>query len=101
MEINSNFISPEAALLDQLQYENDIIFITADTNKLKNSKIEKIGSPADSINSLVVNSVDFNNKLVDYSRKGLVLSFFLKPDVSYYGGDDSNKIRACLPLGET
>lgn len=33
IEINPNFISPEAALLDELQYENDVIFVIAGTNK--------------------------------------------------------------------
>lgn len=100
MEINSNFISPEASMLDKIQYDNDIIFVIAGTNKLKTSKIKKIGAPADSINSLVVNSVGLDNEPTDYSREGLVLSFFNKPDVSYYGGDDVKKIRVCSPLGE-
>lgn len=100
MEINENFISPEAAILDKIQYENDVIFVIAGTNKPKNSKIRKIGSPADSINSLVVNSVGFDNKPADYSREGLVLSFFNKPDVCYYGGDNNKGIRTCAPLGE-
>lgn len=100
MEINSNFISPEAAILDRIQYENDIIFIVAGTNKPKNSKIKKIGAPADSINSIVVNSVSFDKEPADYSREGLVLSFFNKPDISYYGGDDTKYIKTCSPLGE-
>lgn len=33
LEINSNFISPEAAILDKIQYENDVIFVVAGTNK--------------------------------------------------------------------
>lgn len=100
MEINSNFISPEAAILDRIQYENDIIFIVAGTNKPKNSKIKKIGAPADSINSIVVNSVSFDKEPADYSREGLVLSFFNKPDISYYGGDNTRYIKTCSPLGE-
>lgn len=100
MEINSNFISPEAYILDKIQYENDVIFVVAGTNKPKNSKVKKIGAPADSINSLVVNSVGFDDKPTVYSREGLVLSFFNKPDVSYYGGDDTKPIRTCSPLGE-
>ncbi|MBN4084133.1 S8 family peptidase [Mycoplasma sp. CSL10166] len=99
LEINNNFISPEAAFLDKLQYENDIIFIIAGTNKL-NKNINKIGSPADSINSLVVNSVNFNNEPTDYARSGPVLSFYQKPDVSYYGGTDKQPIRTCTHLGE-
>lgn len=101
MEINDNFISPEAAILDKIQYENDVIFVVAGTNKPDNSNIKKIGAPADSINSLVVNSVGFDDKPATYSREGLVLSFFNKPDVSYYGGDNTKKIRTCSPKGET
>mgnify|MGYP000450019266 FL=1 len=37
----------------------------------------KIGAPADSLNSIVVNSVDFNKKAATYSRVGPVLSFFI------------------------
>lgn len=97
-EINDNFISECAAVLDQLQYENDIIFVVAGTNK-PNDSIEKIGSPADSINSIVVNSVTKSGLATKYSRKGLALSFFAKPDVSYYGGSEEQYIRVCEPLG--
>ena len=99
-EIHPNFISPEAAILDKIQSENDVIFIIAGTNKRTDDGEERyIGSPADSINSLVVNSVDYNNKPVSYSRKGPVLSFFNKPDVSYYGGDRNNPIKVCCETG--
>ena len=37
----------------------------------------KIGSPADSLNSLVVNAVDFRGKSASYTRVGPVLSFFI------------------------
>ncbi|MFM9414506.1 S8 family peptidase [Peptococcus simiae] len=100
LEINENFISPEAAILDKLQFENDVIFIVAGTNKGHNPDIRKIGAPADSINSLVVNAVDFQNKPANYSREGLVLSFFNKPDISYYGGDRAKGISVCSPCGQ-
>lgn len=101
IEVNPNFISPEAAILDKIQYENDVIFIIAGTNKNSiNKTVKAIGAPADSINSLVVNSVDFENKPATYSREGPVLSFFTKPDVSYYGGDGKKKIRVCTSMGE-
>ncbi|RDU24183.1 S8 family peptidase [Anaerosacchariphilus polymeriproducens] len=101
LEINKNFISPEAAILDKIQYENDVIFIIAGTNQSSEEKIRKfIGAPADSINSLVINSVNFEKKAASYSRKGPVLSFFTKPDVCYYGGDGRNLIRVCTPMGE-
>ena len=97
-EVNDNFISAEAAILDQIQAENDVIFVVAGTNK-PNDSIRKIGSPADSINSLVVNSVTRSGLSTKYSRKGLALSFFAKPDVSYYGGSEEEYIQVCEPLG--
>ena len=98
-EINDNFISAEAAVLDQIQYENDVIFVVAGTNK-PNNQIKKIGSPADSINSMVVNSVTKDGKAPYYARRGLALSFFAKPDISYYGGSKECYINVCEPLGE-
>lgn len=97
-EINDNFISAEAAVLDQIQYENDVIFVVAGTNK-PNADVVKIGSPADSINSMVVNAVSKSGLSTRYSRKGLALSFFAKPDVSYYGGSEEQYIHVCEPLG--
>lgn len=97
-EVNDNFISAEAAVLDQIQAENDVIFVVAGTNK-PNENIEKIGSPADSINSLVVNAITKSGLSTKYTRKGLALSFFAKPDVSYYGGSEEKYIQVCEPLG--
>ncbi|WP_033160810.1 S8 family peptidase [[Mycoplasma] collis] len=99
-EISENFISPEAAILDQIQFENDVIFVISGTNKPANFDIKKIGSPADSLNSIVVNSVTFDNEPTNYTREGLVLSFFQKPDVSYYGGSFEKKIIAYGPQGK-
>lgn len=99
-EIRENFISVEGALLDEIQFENDVIFIIAGTNATAiNGKCKRIGAPADSLNSVIVNSVDFNNQVVSYSREGIVLSFFVKPDVSYYGGGNGDFINVCEPLG--
>ena len=99
-EINDNFISAEAAVLDQIQYENDVIFVVAGTNKSRED-VNKIGSPVDSINSMVVNAVTKSGLSTKYSRKGLALSFFAKPDVSYYGGSEEQYIQVCEPLGTT
>ena len=91
--INPNFISPEADILDRIQYENDVIFVIAGTNNYnEESKHKRIGAPADSINGLVVNSVKFDKTSARYTREGPVLSFFNKPDVSYFGGDKDGKI---------
>ncbi len=98
LEVNENFISCEGALLDRLQYENNIIFVVAGTNKTGNVK-RKIGSPADSINSIVVNALDFDGNIASYSREGRVLSFFNKPDVCYYGGDNNHGFITCTRNG--
>lgn len=101
MEINRNFISPEAAELDKIQCEYDVVFVIAGTNKPVDVSVKMmIGAPADSLNSIVVNAVDFNGNATSYHRVGPVLSFFHKPDVSYYGGDYNRKIRVCTPFGE-
>src|SRR5699024_9055359 len=99
-EINNNFISAEAAVLDQIQFENDVIFVIAGTNKKITDSDKRIGAPADSINSIVVNSVDMKKEPATYSRKGIVLSFFTKPDVSYYGGTTNDYMSVCEPLGK-
>jgi len=101
LNINPNFISPEAAILDKIQFDNDVIFVIAGTNlSFGETVIRPIGAPADSLNSIVVNSVDKDNKPSSYSRKGPVLSFFIKPDISYYGGDSKNLMKVCTPNGE-
>lgn len=101
MQIHPNFISPEAAELDRIQSEYDVIIIVAGTNRPEDGvENMRLGAPADSINSLVVNAVKKDKQPVSYKRVGPVLSFFHKPDVSYYGGDENEKIRVCTPLGE-
>lgn len=102
LEVNDNFISPEAAILDKIQYEYDVIFIIAGTNNNHSEQGEKkIGSPADSINGLVVNSVNQSNQPASYSRIGPVLSYFNKPDISYYGGDEGEEIKTYFANGKS
>ncbi len=100
LEVHDNFISIEAAELDRIQYKYDVIFVIAGTNDKDKTLNKRLGAPADSLNSIVVNSVGFDEKPASYSRKGPVLSFFYKPDVCYYGGDGERGIRVCEPLGE-
>lgn len=101
LNIHPNFISPEAAILDKIQFENNVIFVVSGTNlSSEETTIRPIGTPADSINSIVVNSVNKDNSPSSYSRAGPVLSFFIKPDISYYGGDLNDNIRVCTPNGE-
>ena len=98
-EVSKNFISFDAAALDELQSNKNVIFVVSGTNdnRAEREDIMRIGSPADSLNAVVVNSVKRNNTPVSYARRGTVLSFFNKPDVSYYGGDyeEGERINVC------
>ena len=99
-EIARNFMSYESSILDEIQATKNVIFVVSGTNNsLDEDKHVRIGSPADSLNSIVVNSVRRDNKPCSYTRSGPVLSFFNKPDISYYGGDINEKITVCSPSG--
>lgn len=101
IEVTRNFVSPEAAILDELQSEfDDIVFVVAGTNKTELGKPEMIGAPADSINSIVVNATTFDGSSASYSRRGPVLSFFKKPDICCVGGDTDKGMHVCMPTGE-
>ncbi len=103
-EVEKSYISPEAALLDELQKKYDIIFVVSGTNYLDAKKAgdKIIGSPADSINSVVVNAVDANGNPAIYSRRGEVLSFFKKPDIASFGGDTNDRgVQVCTPMGKS
>lgn len=101
-EISKNFISYDGAFLDELQAKKNIVFVVSGTNDNRDNKpgLLRIGSPADSLNAIVVNSVKRDGTPASYSRKGNVLSFFNKPDVSYYGGDYDDRIKTYSCFGE-
>lgn len=100
VEVHPNFMSYAGAVLDELQYENDVIFVVAGTNKpLSVAGERKIGAPADSLNSISVNSIDGDGNPSPFSRSGPVLSFFNKPDVSCFGGGNGSYIQVCSPTG--
>lgn len=98
-EVSKNFVSYDGSALDELQANKNIIFVVSGTNDNRNEKegMLRVGSPADSLNAIVVNSVKRNGLPASYTRKGTILSFFNKPDVSYYGGDyeKDERIKAC------
>ena len=100
-EVSKNFVSYDAAALDEIQSKKNVIFVVSGTNDNRTEKkgIIRVGSPADSINSLVVNSVRRDGRPASYSREGNILSFYNKPDVSYYGGDYDDSIYAYSPRG--
>lgn len=92
-EVNLNFISAEGSVLDQIQSEYNVIFVVSATNRYSNDKANKrIGAPADSLNAMVVGSVDSQENPTEYDRRGGVLSFFVKPDISYYGGSKESML---------
>ena len=100
-EVSKNFVSFDAAALDEIQAKKNVIFVVAGTNDNREIQegILKVGAPADSLNSLVVNSVRRDGQPAGYSRKGNILSFYNKPDVSYYGGDYDDRITAYTSYG--
>ena len=100
-EVSKNFVSFDAAALDEIQAKKNIIFVVSGTNDNRDVQngVLRVGSPADSLNSLVVNSVRRDGKPASYSRKGNILSFYNKPDVSYYGGDYDERITAYTTYG--
>ena len=48
----------------------------------------------------MVNAIKKDGEKVSYARRGKVLSFFNKPDICYYGGDEGEKIRTCIGTGQ-
>lgn len=101
-EISKNFISYDSSILDAIQSSYNVLFVISGTNDRREVRgdLLRVGSPADSLNSIIVNSVKFDGTPASYSRKGTVLSFFNKPDVAYYGGDTGEPIIAYDAHGE-
>lgn len=96
-ECPENSISPVASILDELQAKYDVIFVVSGTNLKKGEPEKRVGSPADSINSIVVNAVDRDGNPAEYSRRGPVLSFFGKPDIAYFGGTEEDGMIVAAP----
>lgn len=99
-ETEANCISPEAAFLDQLQTECNVTFVVAATNdRTPQSGVlskKRIGSPADTVNGLVVGACDSVGKPTNYTRHGPVLHFFVKPDVLCFGGSASDPVNVWI-----
>ena len=98
--IDRNFVSIEAAMLDDLQRRHDILFVISGTNnRAGDHSYPVMGPPADSINSLIVNSVRIDGMPASYTRKGPVLDFHTKPDLCAYGGDTGEELRVWAGSG--
>lgn len=101
-EALENTISPEGAMLDELQEKYGVIFVVAGTNKTSKDSPDtpkRIGAPADSVNALVVNATSILREPASYTREGPVLHFFRKPDISYFGGDNYGDMAVWSPGG--
>ncbi|TCG12098.1 S8 family serine peptidase [Mycoplasma todarodis] len=84
----SRIISELGKLLDQLCFENEIVFIVASGNDRRTYGLKSLNQPADSLNSLSVGSSTATGKLVTfspYSSFGPILHFE-KPEISHFGG---------------
>lgn len=102
--VDKNFISPEAAELDRLQKQYDVLFIVAGTNDGSaqpdgDLTSKYIGAPADSLNSIVVGACDLKGDPTSYTRRGPVLNFFIKPDLAAFGGTNRDYLFVCTPNG--
>ena len=93
-ETKEDFISPEAAILDELQSECNVIFVVAATNSPDSSPM-RLGAPADTINGVSVGAVNRQGAPTAYTRHGPVLNFFVKPDVACFGGEGADGINVC------
>lgn len=92
--VDKFYVSSIGALIDEVSRKYNVIFVVCGTNIDSDIKDTRIGAPADSLNALVVNSVDEQGKRADYARNGPVLTLYTKPDVSYYGGTIAKPIIA-------
>ena len=104
LPVDSNFISPEGAELDRLQKKYDVLFIVAATNDRTvlpddPTTSQRIGAPADSLNSIVVGACDRSGRPTSYTRRGPVLNFFIKPDLTAFGGTSKDYLYVCTPTG--
>lgn len=96
--VSKNEISLLGAKIDYISKKYNVIFVISGTNYNDRYPEERcVGSPADSLNSIVVNSVNRLGKPASYCRTGPVLSLYIKPDVSYYGGEKDDPIYAYSP----
>ena len=93
-ETQEDFISPEAAILDELQSECNVIFVVAATNS-PDFVPKRIGAPADTVNGISVGAVNRRGEPAAYTRHGPALHFFVKPDVACFGGEGADGVAVC------
>ena len=92
-EINPfDSISYLGSELDKLSYDKDVIFVISGGNDYDYSKSKFLTTPADSLRSVIVNSLDINNEIASYSRKGKKFLNYKKPDCSIFGGDKNKEV---------
>lgn len=105
-EVSGAFSLP-AHTLDKLQKDYDVLFVISAGNADVNSGIRsRITSPAESVHAITVGSVshaetNIQKKLAPslFTRHGPGSSFFIKPDVSSFGGAHEERFGRLSPVG--
>lgn len=102
-----DFFTPAAGVLDELQYEYDVLFIISAGNAFGSSGYDsKITSPAESVNSITVGSVSHTDTNLQkkyspslFSRNGPGPCGFIKPDLASFGGAHEKRYGKLRPVG--
>ena len=87
-------ITSFAAFLDEIQLRNKVLIIQSAGNK--NAGFQKVMAPSDAIKSLVVNATKTikNQNPTSYSLNESSAYYTKKPDVSFFGGSEEQKVIA-------
>lgn len=80
--------------LDQLTEKYNVIFVVSGGNDKFTTKNKFLTSPSDSLLSISVNSIDKNNNIASYSRKGVFFLNSFSPTCSAFGGDNNQEVLA-------
>jgi len=95
----SYYVSPEAAELDRIQDEFDVIFVIAGADKGMQEHLGR-GVLEGSLNALVVDTVRSQCKTASCDRGGPGVVYFRGPDVSYCEEDEQQRIVVCGQAGK-
>lgn len=80
--------------LDEFSEKYDVIFVVSGGNDKELSKLKYLTTPSDSLLSISVNSIDKNNEIASYSRRGTFFLNNFSPTCSAFGGDENGKVIA-------
>lgn len=84
---DTEMISELGVFFDNLQKQENVIFILPTGNKVNPTDSKNIPAPAGSVFSFVVGGARTNGELVSYKREGYSGYFSMKPDLVTFSGD--------------